>query len=364
MSSNKYFFYRHPKLTIVIFSGIILLAFICAIVFLLNLKIFTYDKQTKYSLYQHTINQIRCAGERHIRLRELKPNSNYIRIPKENFEHLENKRYQLKTDANGIITPSFVNTDPDWQIFFLGGSTTECELVDAQYRFPYLVGRMLQQDLGLKINSDNAAKSGNNSLHSINILFNKLIPLKPQMVVMMHNINDLSTLFYHGTYWNQNKTIAPIVCDYRNNGNYRKQDQWSIEQDFVNKLLNNKIEQQKILQKFRDNLIMFIAIAKAKHIVPVLMTQFNMIEQNQKFTTGRGIEIDKLYQKLYTQFNQEIRNVAKQEQVFLIELANTIPREEKYLYDKVHLNQQGSILVASQIVKQLTPYLQKLITTK
>ena len=55
---------------------------------------------------------------------------------------------------------------------------------------------------------------GNNSLHSLDILLNKIIPLKPNVVVMMHNINDLVALIYDKTYWSKNPTRQPII-DYK-----------------------------------------------------------------------------------------------------------------------------------------------------
>lgn len=73
--------------------------------------------------------------------------------------------------------------------------------MDEGNRFPCLVGHLLEQKTGKKVTSINAAMGGNNSLHSLDILLNKIIPLKPDVVVMMHNINDLVALMYDKTYW-------------------------------------------------------------------------------------------------------------------------------------------------------------------
>ena len=73
------------------------------------------------------------------------------------------------------------------------------------------MGRRLEEALTVKVNSYNAARSGNNSLHSINILLHKLMPLKPDIVVMMHNINDLVALLYEQTYWNNNASRRVMV---------------------------------------------------------------------------------------------------------------------------------------------------------
>ncbi len=345
---------KYPKISTFILSAIIVSTF-----GFLFFKIITFDilqdfeGGEKYSIYDKIIYQIRCNQERNIRLRELKPNSNYLRIPHQKYENLEHRQYHLDTDNNGFIKPALVNKDPRIQIFFLGGSSTECEMVDPQFRFPYLTGRILQERLNIKINSDNAAKSGNNSLHSINILLNKLIPFKPDIIVMMDNINDLSTLFYEGTYWNSNKTIAPISCDKKNRDNFVKKDQWSLSEAWRNRILNDSKEQERIIEDFVQNLKIFINISKAKNIIPVLMTQANRIENDANFNNERGEEASKIYQKLYIKFNQAIRQVAKNENVLLIDLAKKIPSDKKYIFDVVHFNNAGSVLVADEVAKNL-----------
>ncbi len=56
-----------------------------------------------------------------------------------------------------------------------------------------------------------AGSAGTTTLHCLDILLNKIVPLKPDVVVMMENINDLIVLVYDRTYWNHNPSKAPIV---------------------------------------------------------------------------------------------------------------------------------------------------------
>lgn len=356
---------QYPKLTNYLILTLVIT--IGGILFykIISLNIIASDNgEEKYSILDKLIHKVRCNDERNIRLRELKPNAKYYRKPPHQYPTLENKEYLMQTDSNGFIAPALINKNPDLQIFFLGGSTTECEMVDEKYRFPYLVGRILEDRLKIKVNSDNGAKSGNNSLHSINILLNKIIPLNPDIVVMMHNINDLSTLFYEGTYWNKNKVIAPIACDLKNKSKYIKQDQWSINKDWQKLVLNDPQQSEKMIKDFKQNLKIFVNIAKAKKITPVLMTQANRIESDPDFTNERGKEASKLYQQQYIKFNQSIRDVAKQENVLMIDLAKLIPADEKYIYDVVHFNQAGSELVANEISKSLIDFINNKKATK
>ncbi len=73
---------------------------------------------------------------------------------------------------------------PDLSLVFLGGSTTECMFMEEENRFPYVVGTILERATGKKINAYNGGLSGNNSLHAIDLLINKVIPLKPRVVVV------------------------------------------------------------------------------------------------------------------------------------------------------------------------------------
>ena len=48
-----------------------------------------------------------------------------------------------------------------------------------------------------------------------------------------------------------------------------------------------------------------------------------------------------------------VREVAKEEDIFLIDLAKKVSSTPKYIYDSVHLNRKGSELVAQIISREL-----------
>ncbi len=152
---------------------------------------------------------------RTIRLRDYRPHLEMTPSPSAKLlgeaESLEPGPYRVRTDDQGFIMPSRRHEDPDVVLVFLGGSTTECYWVDEQNRFPYLAGELLEGTSRLKVNSYNGAKSGNMTFQSVNILYNKVIPLRADIVIMMHNINDLVTLLYYGTYWNNSPTRSPLL---------------------------------------------------------------------------------------------------------------------------------------------------------
>ena len=176
---GKSVFERHPKktLAVLVVLAILVLAFVADKI--IGLKVAAQGP---------TI-------QRYVRLRELSPLTfEVITPPPKVFDTEAGSKPRpvyIRVDDQGFLRPSRVHAHPDLVLAFLGGSTTECRVVPEENRFPYLVGRRLEEAFKVKVNSYNAARSGNNSLHSLNILLHKLMPLKPDIVVMMHNLNDL-----------------------------------------------------------------------------------------------------------------------------------------------------------------------------
>ncbi len=351
-------------------------------------------------LASRTHNRINPIGiQRYIKLREfnplyrdvLSPNADAMRMS----DGLAQKPYVLRVDRQGFIMPAKVHEHPDLTIVFLGGSTTECTYVDENLRFPYLAGRLLEQQTHLKVNSYNAGRSGNNTLHCINVLMNKVVNLKPDVVVLMENINDLAILIYEKTYWNNNPSRSPLIekkPDFKTVGKDLEQTfhlvrdltfpniSRAIKGVFSSGRKSNGdefkavrgqkiiIDQDLLVQEFTLNLQTFINICRARSITPVLMTQasrltdhpdplikkaMHSLEVNQGITYGE-------FKGAFDRLNQTIREVGAKNGVLVIDLAQEIPPVKENISDVAHFNDRGSRLVASQIAAQLTPVIPSL----
>jgi lysophospholipase L1-like esterase len=376
-------FERHPKKSIII----IVLIFFIAVVFAFE----------KYLAYTASKKEAPTPVYRYIHLREQPTFKIDYNIPRPNLvqesDGLVDKEYRMEIDADGFIYPSRVHDEPDVTIVFLGGSTTQCTFVDEMKRFPYLVGRMLEETAG-KVNSYNGGMSGNHTLHSINTLVNKVMPLEPDVVVMMHNINDLGILLYEGSYWNDHwnrgmiapfppspppslRRIAREVKNYFVPNLYARfsellrkssrrigeeRDEWeAIRGTKLN------IDEAPLTKSFADNLRMFISLCRIKSIMPVLMTQPNRLKQNpdetirnilRKLETDFGIAYSE-YRDVYSAFNETIRRVGEETGVLVIDLAERVPQEKEYMYDGIHLNGNGSEFVAGIIAEELLPLIEE-----
>ena len=331
--------------------------------------------------------------ERYVRLRELAPLSfEVLHPPARIFDTAAGSKPRpvyLRVDDQGFLMPSRVHDHPDLTLAFLGGSTTECRVVPEDSRFPYLVGRRLEEALAVKVNSYNAARSGNNSLHSINILLHKLMPLSPDVVVMMHNINDLVALLYEQTYWNNNAsrrvivTVKPTLTGqvrgffqvlredtvphlYRaiTELSQRLRGDNGQEVDEFKNVRGRKvvIDRDYLLREFRSNLQMFVDMCRDRQITPVLMTQPNRLAGNLdpgtwkevKVMEAQGIKFEQ-FEELHGLFNQAIREVGAANHVLVVDLAREIPADPDYVYDPVHLTEKASKLAAQIISRELTP---------
>lgn len=302
-------------------------------------------------------------------------------------DNLDNKEYILEIDENGYVAPSKIYDEPDVNIVFLGGSTTENIFMDEDSRFPYLAGRIIDKELNKKINSYNCGLSGNHTLHSINLFLNKALELDPDIAVMMHNVNDLTTLIHEGKYWNKGsrKLVKTIVSNppyndisitkiiksflprlYYRLYLFKKQvlaKNKVLEDEFADKRNNSYIiDEKKILKNIASNFNIFISICNSYNISPVLMTQPNRFNKNidKKLLNiwwhEENISHEK-YSNIYHKINNLIKKIGEENDVLVIDLESKVPKNSKYMYDLVHLTDYGSKFASKIIAENL----QKLI---
>jgi lysophospholipase L1-like esterase len=332
---------------------------------------------TEKFLALRTHNRINPTGiKRYIKLREFNPLYRDVLVPDQGAmrmsDSLAQKKYRLRVDRQGFIMPAKIHQHPDLTIAFLGGSTTECTYVDEQARFPYLVGRLLEKETHLKVNSYNAGRSGNNTLHSLNVLLNKVVNLKPDIVVMMHNINDLAILMYEKTYWNTNPSRSPIIEKKPNFKTVGKdlEQTFHLIRDLTFPNLSRAIKKMfsfgrksggDEFKKVRGRT--FINICRARGIIPVLMTQPSRLTDHpdplikrlmHNLETSQGITYAE-FKGAFDRLNQTIREVGAKNQVLVIDLAQEIPPVKENICDVAHFNDRGSQLVAARIAADLTP---------
>lgn len=333
--------------------------------------------------------------KRCVMIKELPPNIDFEKTPPDRYmvktQNLEQQPYRVRTDKNGFITSKKPTRNTDnVDIMFFGGSTTECMYVEEDKRFPFLTGELLSEKLGRKISVINAGVGGGHSFHSTINLLAKGLPLQPKTVVWMHNINDLVSLSKTGTYHSgpdtrtlvhththtgkfdakvsrRFKAFAQSGRDllipniYRRTCQAVQKNPADINLDEWESYRKAKSYNYEIIEKqFEQSLLSFINVARSHDINVVLMTQFNRLNPEDDFIrktygtnpNNQAINYDN-FCKYYKNLNIKIKEIATQENVFLIDLVNEIPQDSLYIYDPVHLNTQGSELAAKIISEHL-----------
>jgi lysophospholipase L1-like esterase len=354
-----------------------------------GVALFEWDATPRSGRYKSGGQSSGPGPARYLVMREWKRNTDYQFSPSaERRRHPDGglqETYPMATDKEGFIEPARRHQQPDLNIVFLGGSTTECMYVAPDNRFPLLTALKLEQALDLKINGINAGMSGNNSMHSLLLLLGKVVPLRPDFVVLMHGINDIGALSSNGTYWIKSDSLRLF-----------EEERLSVE--YAGKILVRALipyttvqlqhGYKSVLELFRirraqaqtpapaeapdrraemgrdfeSSLRSFVRVATAWGITPVLMTQVYVEPTSAAERSSAFVNREQLagagprpndHPSLLDYFNAITREVARSEAIPLIDLARARAWRFGDVYDAVHFTDEGSKQVAEIIATAL-----------
>lgn len=273
----------------------------------------------------------------------------------------------FKTDSLGFILPYTSLDSSSKTVVFLGGSTTECRQVQERNRIHVKVEEHLKN-----ISCLNIGNSGNNSMHSLNLLTNKVLSLSPDVVVINHNVNDLSILLNTGTYFNNHPQRSLLLSNseqlntykvgYPSNWFVRKyipyislvllpttfQGEYLVDnQEFPKEALKPDLNIDSLKILFDKSLSGLVNYAKSWRVKPVLMTQASCFEEFgvKNIDRYKGYNLD----SLHSEFNNVVRDVANFYNVPLIDAENLMQDEKAFFYDSVHYTDSGSIFISNHI---------------
>lgn len=345
----------------IIFYAIVTIAIIAVLIFCLVLL----ELYASYAYYKYRDT---LKGDiRVIRLKEpFKNSETYHTTP-------DGETHRFRTDSNRFILPYNDLTDASFKVFFVGGSTTECATVDEDKRVHVLVSSILEKKLGKKISCVNSAHSGNHSMLTMNLILNRLIQYKPDVFVINHNINDISILTEHGSYWNRDKQRSLIVdnSDYLFQYKVGYPKNKFIRTYFPNTALvlfptffesalipdfkpvvprkysdGSALSTEHLIKTFKSSVQSLIDLCKAWDITPVLMTQAsNRLEHIQEkyasFNTDRTHNL----------MNEAIRQLTIENDLYLIDAEKKMEDVNNYFVDFVHYNNWGAEFISKEIAE-------------
>lgn len=270
--------------------------------------------------------------------------------------------------------------DDEYRLIALGGSTTENMVNGENLHYCGIAEDLLENEKfgnkNKKVRCLNAASSGYSSAHSLIRLQFDLLYFKPDMVTVMHNINDLTVNFFpweHQKFNYANKYLTSTYAKKMSLGKLLVEKSRILialgkqmgkiktkltaekiptaDGNFV--YTNMQFSEERIPIKtkllFYNNLKSMVQIAKAHDIAIVLMSQpavfdddkiallFGHEKHNEQVLYPQKQEL----QKSFELYNDIIKSVAEEEGVYFIDMYKHMGHDEDLFFDMVHYSPKG-----------------------
>jgi hypothetical protein len=154
------------------------------------------------------------SERRSIRLFEYTPGLRKTFAPaKENYlsgvipELFSNDGWPIRIDPNGFILPNGLNEVLDYKesSIIVGDSIPECLYMDEKLRIESLLFNMCHGQRTFI----NASYSGATSIDILNLIVNKIVPLKPKNIFLMSGVYD--AMARRGGFYNDSVKSSPIL---------------------------------------------------------------------------------------------------------------------------------------------------------
>lgn len=294
------------------------------------------------------------------------------RIKGHEIKLITNHHRQLKLEVSNSTVDSFVTHSTNslgfrgdekpkeienrFVVFTVGGSTTECSLLDDEKTW----SAILAKDL-LECKSDvwlnNAGIDGCSTYGHLILLREHLIKHKPDMILFLVGANDLLKGHYglkdsflkYGPRYKKRSLMAKselfslALNLYRHSYARRAQVNHSFNQKEIkeqsDQTLLNRVQRHVDNQTpYTQRLDSIISICRKNDILPVFMTQPIFIRSKHD-----------LCYEIYI-YNQTLINVSNDHNIPVIDLASKLAPDPSYYYDNMHYTNEGAQAVAD-IVK-------------
>lgn len=292
-------------------------------------------------------------------------------------EYLYKKRYRMNLNRYHTFLQLNPNL-PDsvlqnkFNVFCLGGSTTEFK--DKKGRdWPSLTEALIKNKIGSdSIRFYNLGKQWYTTQHTLINYIQNLRKYKPDVILVMHNINDLLinadfSRFSNGKFRDDyGHFLGPeaLMIKYG-----------SLAEFLFNnfKLLWNRPKPIDVntynfpgIKSFKNNIKTLAELAKNDGATLILMTQPNIYKEKMtneelksltmlnKEAIGDGIRW--AYKTAFSginKYNDAIRELARELNTPLIDLDKAVPKSAEYFYDDVHYTSKTYDLISSYLSDEL-----------
>ena len=256
------------------------------------------------------------------------------------------------------------SSDNNYSIITVGGSTTECSLLDDNKTWTALLGNKLKK-INPKIWINNAGLDGASTYGHNILLDDYILKLKPNMIIFLIGVNDRGkkdfskedgmlinrreSFFKTLIKWSETANlINNLLLMYKTHSvNIGHKSEFKItkleidsrvtDSTTINNLRMNNLDN---LNTYNKRVSMLADKCKSNNIIPVFVTQ-------PLIYGGLGWALMELY-------NKELINVCNKKSIAYIDLANLLPKNKDYFYDQMHYTNRGAEAVSEQIFLNLT----------
>jgi len=277
-------------------------------------------------------------------------------------------------------------------LLVIGGSTTECFYLSDGKTWPARLCRRLEQNFK-PVWLNNAGLDGHSTFGHIILLRDYVVKLKPKVALFLVGINDVGRKDFSDYGLSNVKTgirfhslnafiksasaYSEVIALGLNLFRYLVASKQGLVHQNVDLKTIEKLpyptsdlpailseHEQKYLPAFAQRLREIIELTRSHQITPVFLTQPTLFGTGLDSLTGvdlAGIRVgenagDTAWRILQV-YNETVKQVGQQQNVFVIDLANLYPKNSHYFYDFCHFTNEGAELVAVLIERQLRPYL-------
>jgi hypothetical protein len=276
-----------------------------------------------------------------IRLKEWGCNKKTTKKPAHNqiqnaTRALETKDYALNTDSNGFIVNGSKNGENarTKNIVLLGDSFIESLFVDEDKRINAILEKQFTD-----FNVLNGGYSGATSLHLLNVINNKVIPLNPNLVIFFVPTNDQRIRAVENGYWNKDQRLSSVIPSGKG---------LELVDDYPETSFCSSVE--KMLEVIHFTLSNY----GIKHCFATTPHRQKLDEDDEWFRL-KSINFKSYGAKVSQrkQVNNVCRAFCQEKNLSLIDLEAELSDFNHYFYDDLHLTNQSSPIVGDIISDRL-----------
>lgn len=257
-------------------------------------------------------------------------------------------------------------------IISVGGSTTRSATQSDDRTWTALLGDAVA-DCFDHTWINNAGFEGHTTFAHIDLIRNYINALHPKVVVMLIGANEffVSADTHAGISLLVNKlatrseVVRLALSLYRSyRAYYEGLNRASLaEGDAMPAGGKARLVAARDLQSaYAERLRLIIQLLRDGQTIPVLMTQPAAGGMGRDPTTGKDMSRlwnGQFLNQAFEIYNGTMRHVAQSENVHLIDLAHSMPKDTQYYWDPMHYTDAGSKKVAALVTEGLLPYLEQ-----